>query len=160
MKNRVLILVGIIVMFFVLMIMCIVFEHAKEYKTDDAVTMVIKEGTLTNTGATVIITDLSDDENSYGAYFWIERKIDGKWKKVKYLHSDLGSTMPSFSVNEDHTLELHCNWDYEYGALENGEYRLIKDYFPKLNRPITENDKKYVIVEFTIEQEKLWDIIF
>ena len=45
------------------------------------VTMTIKDGTLTNSGATLILTNNSDKNFQYGTSYEIEIKKDGEWHK-------------------------------------------------------------------------------
>ena len=46
---------------------------------------------------------------------------------------------------------MEQNWDCMYGSLEAGTYRLVKDISLQSDIPITDNDKKYISVEFVIE---------
>ena len=49
------------------------------------VTMAIKEGTLTKTGATVVITDVSGKKNVYGEEYRIDKLQNGKWKELEVI---------------------------------------------------------------------------
>ncbi len=115
-------------------------------KIDDLenVSMTIKDGTLTKTGATVIITDTSDRNNIYGEGYQLEKEENGVWVEMKPKH-DMTFIMIGYSVNENHTLELKVNWEYHYGALESGKYRILKD-----TSYAGEGTKHYITAEFTI----------
>ena len=106
------------------------------YDKED-ITMTIKNGTLTNKGATIIIIDSSKKNNSYGLWFRIDKKENNKWKKLKTKGNWIN--MPSYYVDENNKLELEHNWESIYGNLQKGEYRIIKEV----------NDK-YISVEFII----------
>ena len=114
-------------------------------KIDDltGVSMAIKEGTLTR--KSVIITDTSDRENIYGEFYKIEKKENNKWVELEPLQerffNDIG-----YVVGEENTLQLDINWESNYGELENGEYRIVKD-----TSEAGEGTVHYLTVEFTIE---------
>lgn len=110
------------------------------------VSMIIKDGTLTRTGATVIITDTNDNPFDYGFPFRLDIMENGTWKKVE-VTGDGAFELPAFTVDENKRLELNQNWGHIYGKLENGEYRLVKS--------VCVNDgcskSKYFSTEFIIE---------
>ena len=114
------------------------------------VTMTIKEGTLTRTQATVIITDLSGDDNTYSDFFRIDKKENNKWKKLDVIvKGNYGFNSIGYTVNEDNILEMKIDWNWLYGELDTGEYRLVK------SASVTKDNSflgdKYVYVEFIIE---------
>lgn len=96
----------------------------KEYPID-GVSMSIKNGTLTNSGAVIILKNDSDIDVSYGNPYSIEIKKDGKWQKIE---NDLYFTLPAFSLKSKTSKEIEINWEVGYGKLEKGEYRLIKEF--------------------------------
>ena len=109
------------------------------------VTMTIKDGTLTNSGATLILTNNSDKKFQYGNPYEIEIKKDGEWHKINV---ELYFTMPAFQLSARENKEIEINWENGYGKLAKGTYRIIKgiDY--------EYEERKYksfnVDVEFTI----------
>ena len=50
--------------------------------------MSIKEGTLTNTGATLVLTNRTNLKYTYGESYDIEYMEDGGWIKVKPIIKD------------------------------------------------------------------------
>lgn len=109
------------------------------------VSMRIKEGTLTRTSATVIITDTSDRENIYGNPYKIEKYENGSWialiPKIDMFFTSIG-----YMVGKDHTLEFSINWESFYGELPNGKYRIIKDTSIAL-----EGTTHYITAEFILK---------
>lgn len=104
-------------------------EEVQSPEIIEGISMVIKEGSLTNTGATVIITDRrEDEEHTYGDSFRIEKNVDGEWESLKTVVDDYGFNSIGYSVDENRTLELKVNWEWLYGKLDKGKYRLIKDF--------------------------------
>lgn len=88
------------------------------------VTMSIKNGTLTNKGATLILTNHSDKNFQYGNPYEIEIKKEGEWYKIDV---QLNFTLPAFILKAKETKEMELNWEKGYGKLANGTYRIIKD---------------------------------
>ena len=109
------------------------------------VTMTIKEGTLTNKSATLVLTNNSDKNFEYGNPYEIEVKKDGEWHKINV---ELDFTMPAFQLSAKESKEIELDWEYGYGRLAEGTYRIKK----VINYEY--NGGKYepfnVAVEFTI----------
>lgn len=114
------------------------------------VSMTIKNGTLTRTSATIIITDLNDISNTYGSEYRIDKKENGIWKETDIIFDgNYGWNDIGYTVDDHNQLEMDINWKILYGALENGEYRIVKKIF--FNNLETEIIKKEFSVEFTIQ---------
>ncbi len=109
------------------------------------VIMTIKEGTLTNKSATLILTNNSDKNFQYGTSYGIEIKKDGEWHKINV---ELTSTVPAFQLSARENKEIEINWENDYGKLEKGTYRIIKgiDYEYEEGKYKSFN----IAVEFTI----------
>ena len=109
------------------------------------VIMTIKEGTLTNNGATLILTNNSDKNFQYGTPYEIEIKKDGEWHKINV---ELNFTMPAFQLSARENNEIEINWENGYGKLAKGTYRIIKgiDYEYEEGKYKSFN----IAVEFTI----------
>ena len=109
------------------------------------VIMTIKEGTLTNKSATLILTNNSDKNFQYGTPYEIEIKKDGEWHKINV---ELNFTMPAFQLSARENREIEINWENGYGKLEKGIYRIIKgidyEYEEGKYKPFN------IAVEFTI----------
>ena len=99
----------------------------------------IKEGTLTNIGATLILENNSDQLLHYDDSYEIEIKKDVKWYKV---NAEIFFNEPLFDVEEGKSKELDLKWP-------RGKYRIVKKvYF--------ENDREqefYISVEFNIDSD-------
>lgn len=110
------------------------------------VTMTIKKGTLTKTGATIIITDINKHKYEYGQFFRIDVKENNSWKELEKI-GDATFNLMAYSVDENNQLEFKHNWKNIYGKLQSGEYRLVKEVC------INEfcKDKKEFSVEFIIK---------
>ena len=109
------------------------------------VIMTIKEGTLTNKSATLVLTNNSDKNFQYGNPYEIEIKKDGEWHKINV---ELNFDMPAFPLSSKESKEIELDWENEYGKLAKGTYRIIKgiDYEYEEGKYETFN----VAIEFTI----------
>lgn len=132
-------------------------NNTKNIKTTDILknaSMIIKEGTLTNTGCTVIITDTEKEEkHTYGESFSIEIKKDNKWQKLKPIIEDYAFNLIGYSVDENNELQQDINWEGLYGKLEPGEYRLVKD--AAINYKDSYLGSGVIYAEFTINAEEV-----
>lgn len=112
----------------------------------DGVSMAIKDGSLTRVGATIIITDTSKRENIYGDYYRIDKWINGEWEELDTIIDNYAFNMIGYTVNSDNILELVVDWEWLYGKLEDGKYRIVKD-----TSEIGEGTKHYITAGFTIK---------
>lgn len=87
------------------------------------VIMTIKEGTLTNKSATLVLTNNSDKNFQYGNTYEIEIKKDGEWHKINVK---LNFDMPAFPLSSKESKEIELDWENGYGKLAKGTYRIIK----------------------------------
>ncbi|WP_042475535.1 immunoglobulin-like domain-containing protein [Bacillus ndiopicus] len=116
----------------------------------DGVTMIVKKGTASSTGLTVICENNSDKQIIYGEHFWLEKKIKGKWYQVPFsltgnhAFTDIGYNLDSFS-----TKEWTVDWDWLYGSLDNDEYRIVKEMVDF--RDTGDYDKYHLTAVFTVD---------
>ena len=120
---------------------------------NDLVNMTIKEGTLTDTGVTVIISVKENYNISYGQPFWLE-KYDYKnnyFKKMDISGENCDFILPAYSVTIDKPRELYQDFSCMYGKLPKGTYRLVKNVDFDSDIPIDEKNTYYIWTEFTID---------
>ena len=106
----------------------------KEAQIDmSKITMIIKEGTLTPKGATIIIIDNNEKHAIYGEYFLLEQMKDNNWVEVNKIDSENGYRFHEIAllVGDDNKLEMKMDWENLYGTLEKGHYRIVKKIFDK-----------------------------
>lgn len=126
-------------------------EMIKDRDLSDIVNMYIKEGTLTNTSAIVIINDNNPNRIVYGSNFYIEKYNNNTWSSVKTTGENYGFNAMAYYVNKEGILEMNQDWTHIYGELPKGIYRLVKDVFFESDTPVNENDKFYIWTEFEIK---------
>ena len=146
MKKRVVIVVGVLVLLIVILALIICFKprEVKNLNLAENITMEIKNGSLTNTGATVIITDLSGDESVdlTNKEFKIDYKKNGKWYRLesKIKNEVTVRTSDNTMENGDNAYTQEINWEKYYGKLDKGHYRIVKEVKADL----------YIVAEFDI----------
>lgn len=118
---------------------------------NDLVDMSFKEGSLSNTGGTIIIKDKSPNKIVYGKDFYIEKYVNSEYVPLDYIHDDFGFNAMAYYVNEFGILEMNQKWEYMYGVLDKGIYRIVKDVFFDSDVPIELSDHYYIWTEFEIE---------
>ena len=124
-------------------------EMIENHDLNGIVNMYIKEGTLTKTGATIIIEEEIDYNISYGLPFNLEKYNykTSTWEKLPVIN-DVYFILPKYSVTPDKPLELVQGWGDMYGVLEKGLYRIVKD----ASFDSAKDDSTYYIwTEFSIE---------
>lgn len=128
MKKRIILSIVFLLLFVGLIIYSVIFSYGEAEPLDLAenITMELKEGTLTNKGATVIITDLSGNENTYNNEFRLDRKKNGRWHKM--VKEDPVIVAPGATgKDENNKVEIELNFETYYGIIEDGHYRIVKE---------------------------------
>lgn len=104
----------------------------------------VKEGTLTNKGATFLYKNVFDSDLKFYQMYHIQKETDGVWDFV-ILKADIPWTMESVDIPVGEEVEEIIDWSEGYGELESGHYRLNKHFS-------SENfDSIETYIEFTIE---------
>ena len=106
------------------------------------ITLAIKEKTLTNTGATLILKNNSNKTYTYTNDYGIEIKQNDNWYE---LNGDLIVEIPILAINAHESKEIKIGWKNSYGELKKGTYRLIKSVGLNDN-----SNDFYIAVEFDI----------
>ncbi len=110
------------------------------YEISEIANITMTIDNVTPTGATILITDNTGEENVYGEWYRIEKFENETWQEVEVVAENPVFTAIGYLLDENNQLELQVNWDWLYGSLNSGRYRLIKEI-----------NHKYIAVEFTIE---------
>lgn len=117
------------------------------------VSMTIKENTLSTSKATIIFTNKTEKETTFGEYFHLEKKTDGEWKKLPTINENYAFDDIAYPLNEKESRELVVDWEWLYGALNEGEYRIVKDVDVSDFSSTADYDKYYLYAEFNINKE-------
>lgn len=115
----------------------------------DGVIMIEKENTVSSSGLTVIFKNNTDKQCIYGEYYILEKRINQKWYLVPAIIDNYGFNLIGYDLPPGNSREMEVNWEWLYGNLDAGEYRIVKDI---LNFGKTgDYDKYYLAAEFTVD---------
>ena len=95
----------------------------------DGVSMTISADSVTPTGVIADITNENEDTAVFGTKYRIDVYEDGDWYTIDYLPSVISVVWNDVAYEVSGTFKLPVNWEEYFGALEPGEYRLVKDFF-------------------------------
>lgn len=129
MRKKIWIIVGILIVVIGITAISIWLIQSNKQRMNQVagVSIKVKEGTLTNTGATIIITDTTDKNYSYGEPYRIDKKENGKWKEAPKVIEDAFFNMPAYYPDENNEIVREINWEWIYGKLKPGTYRFVTD---------------------------------
>jgi len=109
---------------------------------------------ITSAGLTVVITQ-SDGEKPIGDYFtgsWYElqKKLGDEWTAVEYLPQeyDISWTDEAYSIPENALVSFDIDWEWLYGELPRGEYRITKKIMTGSGATL---ESRHYYAEFVIE---------
>lgn len=105
------------------------------------------------TGATLLCVQSGGEEVvelNTGSFYTLQQKVDGAWVDVPMLPQEyeIAWTDEAYLIALDSTTELTVNWEWLYGELPAGEYRVGKG-FMNFRGP-GDYDTETVYAEFVI----------
>ena len=116
-------------------------SNSKEsnYKPTELENVNIDISDISLTGATIIIKDTNKNPYTYGAWYKIEKQVDGKWYEVETLLDNYGFNSIGYLPDENNEVKFIMDWEWLYGELPLGSYRILKEV-----------GSKYISIEFGI----------
>jgi hypothetical protein len=115
----------------------------------DGVTMTVNLETVSSTELTVAFENNSNSQCIYGEYFGLEKKIDGRWYEVPVaIDGNYGFNSIGYNLASGDVGEWTVDWNWLYGSLDTGEYRIVKDILDF--RATGDYDTYYLVAEFSI----------
>jgi len=149
----VLLIVCITIIAYIVCITILVNNKGTNNTLDDSlegVVLEVKENTVTNTGLTIILKNVTPNEYTYGNSFWVEEKVESGWCKVPYVtEGNFVFNAIGHILGENSVREQEIGWKWLYGELSPGHYRIVKDIL-YLRSP-GDYDEFYISTEFTID---------
>lgn len=118
-----------------------------EVNTLDGVDLVMEK--YSATGGDLEIVNQFGKELEGGQWFTIQREIEGKWYNLDYLYDTIAFEDIAYILPDDETTILPITWEWIYGELPEGEYRVVTkvhDY-----RAPGDFDVYYLAEEFEIK---------
>lgn len=115
--------------------------------SQDDLKIEIKEETLTREGATIVYNNTTDEYMSYGSEYFLEYKMFGDWYMIKPTDMFPVYLLRLYSVEPHSETERKISWEYMYGPLRKGKYRIVHDIIISSSR----DKERYTYVEFEIK---------
>lgn len=94
------------------------------------------------TGATIVIKDTNKIQNTYTDWYVLEKKENGKWYQLDTKKEDYGFNDMAYLPNENNEVKFVIDWEWLYGELPLGSYRILKK--------VNDRSAKIISIEFNI----------
>lgn len=109
--------------------------------------MKVKEGSLSNVGCTLVI-DNNEEQDFWMAHndYEIQQYIDGEWEDIPFLLDGRECLAIAYYVMPGEHREYEIGWEYEYGVLESGKYRIVEKVYDRGYEKIVD----YLYAEFSL----------
>ena len=78
-------------------------------------------------GATVVIKDTNNPPYLYGSWYMLEKQTNGTWQAVDAVIENYAFDTVGYMTDTNHEVTFEINWEWLYGVLTTGHYRLIKE---------------------------------
>lgn len=125
---------------------CAVLEFDKQiesnYKPTEIENVSANIYDISLTGATIVVKDTNKKQNTYTDWYVIEKEENGKWYQLDTIIEDYGFNEMAYLPNENSEVKFVIDWEWLYGELPLGSYRILK----KLN----DGSAKIISIEFNI----------
>ncbi len=126
-------------------------SNKKRLLSIDIVSLEVKEDSITPKSATFTLKSHKKDAPSYtyGEDFILEKKEKDNWESIVPIVEDYGFSAIGFTLFPGDERDIEVVWEWVYGDLPKGEYRIKKNIYPNLE----EYDFKeyYIAAEFNID---------
>ncbi|MDR1431926.1 MAG: hypothetical protein LBI99_07380 [Propionibacteriaceae bacterium] len=97
-----------------------------EFLSKWPIDMLVKDGAASPLGVTVTLKNLTDAEYIYGDDYAVQRKTDDGWTAVEPINGELASNAIGYPLQALESAEITVNWEWAYGKLPAGDYRITK----------------------------------
>lgn len=88
--------------------------------------LTIEEASITKKRMTIKLSNETKDILTYGSFYAIEKYTSGKWYKIPYTSENISWTLEGRWLESNDSVEIKTGWDWAYGKLNKGHYRIIK----------------------------------
>lgn len=92
----------------------------------------------------------SEKELIYNEDFLLEKNLNGQWFEVPFVPgATYGFDDPGYEIDSSNVSEWTVQWNWLYGTLDNGEYRIVKSILDF--REPGDYEEHYISTEFIID---------
>ena len=102
------------------------------YDPEAGVTVTLQD--ISNIGASIVVRREDEDTGAKvtcGDAYILQRRVDGEWQDAETVIEDYGFAAIGYTVACGQEISNYYKWDWLYGVLEPGEYRMVYDVFRK-----------------------------
>jgi len=126
----------------VLALVCVLtlFAGCSKYQPTDIENVSMKITDVSSKGATLTIKDSNKERFVYGEWYKIVKVEDGNWLELETLIGRPAFNEMAYVPDEKGKVEFVIDWEWLYGELTPGTYRLMKDV-----------NSRYISAEFIVE---------
>ena len=104
------------------------FDVVKNKNTNDKLTLTLKEGSLSDSGAVFVLENKSDKVYTYGAEYDIEVKTDNGWEKVEDSRNKVW-TKELYTIDPNKTNNIAIDFsEFKDKMVSNKVYRVVKRF--------------------------------
>ena len=111
------------------------------YATSEVENVSVTISDISLSGATITIKDTNEDKYTYGEWYVIEKEENGKLYNLPTKVKEYGFNDIGYEVDENNEVKFVIDWEWLYGKLPQGNYRIIK-----------ESHDKYISIPFGIAE--------
>ena len=116
-------------------------KEVNAYATSEVENVSATISDISLTGATITIKDTNEDKYTYEEWYVLQKVIDGKTYSIPTKVKDYGFNDIGYEVNENNEVKFVIDWEWLYGELPQGSYRIIK-----------KSHDKYISIPFNIAE--------
>jgi len=120
----------------------------------------VKPATVGLTHASFVLRNDSPYNVFYDEVFQLERMVDGDWESAERINNRLGFVEARYILNLDEIQVITQNWEWLYGALEPGLYRMAKTFRNDVSILLPEHKVVRLTAEFEVLEDKGSDFVF
>lgn len=134
---------GLLILFGILALTQSYFSVTEEnvYAVSEVKNVTVDISELSLTGATITIKDTNKNKYTYGEWYILQKETDGKWYNMPTKVKDYGFNDIGYEVNENNEVKFVIDWEWLYGKIPYGSYRIIK-----------KSHDKYISIPFNIAE--------
>ncbi len=115
---------------------------------EDFINMYVKKSS--SSGIVLVIKNNTEYNIEYGEEYYLEKYENNEWVKVPYKNDNFGFNAIAYSASTEER-EFKLNWEFMYGKLSKGQYRIVKYFIFEKETPIESEDKYMLSTEFSID---------
>ena len=101
---------------------------AADIYTETAAQVTVKTVSSSATSARLEIRNDNNKEVIFGKVYQVQKLVNGSWENMKPLAENIVFPMIGIEIAGNTTGYIDVDWTDYYGVLENGQYRIVKEY--------------------------------